>query len=84
MNAKLAKADVTVGLTVPRAKAPSVNRFFREVGALIRLEPTCIKCGCTEFNACDEGCSWSFLNKKTNEGICSSCLVPIATKAGLR
>lgn len=48
------------------------------------VEPTCLKCGCTEFNACDDGmgggCSWSFLSKANNWGICSSCLVTLANK----
>lgn len=47
-------------------------------------EPTCIKCGCTEFNACAGGCSWAFVGGVTeNYGLCSVCLVTIAKKAGL-
>jgi hypothetical protein len=62
-----------------RAKATAaVADVVAVLAKLIRIEPTCIKCGCTQFNACDEGCSWTFLNKKTNEGICSACWVDIS------
>ncbi len=37
-------------------------------------EPTCLKCGCTEFRPCAGGCAWSFLSKEHNWGICSACL----------
>jgi hypothetical protein len=49
---------------------------------LIRLEPTCIKCGCTELSPCEGGCAWSFLNPKTNEGLCSTCLETLSKQAG--
>lgn len=45
-------------------------------------EPTCIKCGCQEYSPCPEGCDWVFLNKKTNEGICSQCFGGMAVKWG--
>jgi hypothetical protein len=55
------------------ARREAVASVVAMLDKLIRFEPTCIKCGCTEYNACDEGCSWTFLNKKTNEGLCSAC-----------
>jgi hypothetical protein len=36
-------------------------------------EPTCIHCGCTYFNPCPGGCSWSVQESKTNRGLCSAC-----------
>lgn len=51
----------------------TVAAIVGELTSLIRFEPTCIKCECTTYNACNEGCSWVFLNKKTNEGVCSVC-----------
>jgi len=44
------------------------------------LEPTCVECGCTESQACPGGCSWVELNKDTNEGLCSKCVVDIAAR----
>jgi len=52
---------------------PAVDKIMRDLEKLIRFEPTCIKCGCTETNACPEGCSWVFINKQY-EGLCSVCL----------
>jgi hypothetical protein len=66
----------------PRKEA--LASAFAILDKLIRWEPTCIKCGCTEFNACDDGCGWTFLNKKTNEGLCSACVTQFAVKAKLR
>jgi len=43
-------------------------------------ELTCTKCGCTEGRACDDGCSWLKLDKKSNAGLCSSC-APVHTSA---
>lgn len=50
-----------------------IGRIIQDLNALVHQEPTCIRCGCTEFNACPEGCAWTFLNGGTNEGLCSSC-----------
>lgn len=36
-------------------------------------EPTCTECGCTEGAACEGGCSWVKLDRKTNAGLCSAC-----------
>jgi len=77
MKTKSGKVAKTEGLKVqvvgPPKKLASVARVVAEMMTLIRLEPTCIKCGCTWDNACEGGCSWTFLNKKTNEGLCSAC-----------
>ncbi len=61
-------------MAVKTLKTPgSIDAVVTLLGELIRLEPTCIRCGCTEYAPCAEGCSWVFLNKKTNEGACSAC-----------
>lgn len=55
----------------------TVAGVIEDLTKLIRIEPTCIKCGCKDNSACQgdfgEGCAWTFLNKKTNEGLCSVC-----------
>ena len=63
----------TVTATSTAKKTGDIANVIKELAKLVRLEPTCIKCGCTEFDPCDEGCAWTFLNKKTNEGLCSAC-----------
>lgn len=60
----------------------SVLDVMNQLGRLIRLEPTCIRCGCTELNACRGGCAWTFLNQKTNEGICSACFELLLDRHG--
>jgi hypothetical protein len=60
----------------------SVAAIGAALQKLVRIEPTCIKCGCTYYEPCDEGCGWAFLNKRTNEGICTACVPAIAKKAG--
>jgi hypothetical protein len=32
--------------------------------------PKCVVCGCTQFNACDEGCSWVM----REPWLCSACV----------
>jgi hypothetical protein len=44
------------------------------------LVPTCIECGCTESQACPGGCSWIELDKDTNVGLCSKCVLDIAAR----
>jgi len=43
-------------------------------------EPTCTECGCTEGMACEGGCAWVTLDKRTNAGRCSSCPRPPKAK----
>lgn len=38
-------------------------------GAPIATEPKCVRCGCTETEACADGCSWV----STDPPLCSSC-----------
>lgn len=52
------------------------------------LVPTCLVCRCTERAACSPPCSWSLLNTRTNEGLCSACharikLLPRARRSRL-
>ena len=35
----------------------------------------CIGCGCTDDDACPEGCSWLRLDREDCVGVCSSCPV---------
>lgn len=55
-----------------RARGPD-RRLYRQ--------PTCVRCGCIESNACEGGCSWIELNKNTSAGICSSCVQTSAKAA---
>ena len=41
-------------------------------------EPTCLMCSCTEMNACEGGCSWLFMSKDNNWGVCSACFETLA------
>lgn len=51
------------------------------IGQLIRdqrdqtkvKEATCIKCGCTDSKACEEGCSWVWVDRRLGRGLCSAC-----------
>jgi len=36
-------------------------------------EPACRVCGCTDHNACDEGCSWVKVAKDEAKPLCSAC-----------
>lgn len=40
-------------------------------------EPACRVCGCTEYNACDEGCSWVKV-RKGEKPLCSACAGTVA------
>ena len=42
--------------------------LLRISGRKIALSPVCRHCGCTEWKACEGGCSWS------KPGVCSSCV----------
>jgi hypothetical protein len=35
-------------------------------------EPACRVCGCTELNACEDGCSWVAVEKRSDP-LCSAC-----------
>ena len=37
------------------------------------VEAKCIKCGCTDSQACPEGCSWKWVDRDTGRGLCTSC-----------
>lgn len=34
---------------------------------------TCAGCGCTDSQACPEGCSWLGVNRRNGTGVCSNC-----------
>jgi len=36
-------------------------------------ESTCIGCGCTDNNACENGCFWKTTDRKAGIGVCSEC-----------
>jgi len=44
--------------------------------ALIVLptDSQCIRCGCTDSQACPDGCSWAVVDRHTHQGICSNCV----------
>jgi len=66
-----------------RIETPAVLKVMAEIEKLIHLEPVCIKCGCTEYDPCPEGCAWVFLNKQ-NEGLCSVCMEKLQATVGKR
>lgn len=37
------------------------------------METVCIGCGCSDFRACEEGCSWLRNDTLTLLGVCSGC-----------
>lgn len=75
------------GWDAGRSFIPRAKRLGVDVPAILKAhragnyaEPTCAKCGCTEAKACQGGCSWVKLDKKTNVGVCSAC-APVQTSA---
>ncbi len=58
---------------IKKGASNPVERIMRDIDSLVRLEPTCIRCECTEYDPCPEGCGWVFVNSR-NEGICTACL----------
>jgi len=36
-------------------------------------EVFCIGCGCSDYDACDGGCSWAAIDERAGVGICSNC-----------
>jgi ferredoxin len=43
-------------------------------GTVDLVDPsTCVGCGCTDRQACPEGCSWLGVNRLTRRGVCSNC-----------
>ena len=37
------------------------------------IESTCIRCGCTDSNACPGGCSWFIVYRRHRIGVCTRC-----------
>ena len=35
---------------------------------------TCVSCGCTDAQACPNGCSWITVDRTLGMGVCSSCV----------
>lgn len=36
-------------------------------------EAECVKCGCSDYAACPEGCAWVVVDRNEGVGVCSSC-----------
>lgn len=36
------------------------------------MDATCLACGCTDSNACEEGCSWQYVCRIRQVGICNN------------
>jgi len=36
-------------------------------------EAQCIRCGCTDSQACDEGCAWTVVDYEAGVGVCDAC-----------
>jgi hypothetical protein len=34
---------------------------------------TCVGCGCTDREGCEQGCTWLGVNRANATGVCSSC-----------
>jgi hypothetical protein len=37
------------------------------------MEAKCVKCGCTDSRACEDGCTWVVVNRLLGQGVCSTC-----------
>lgn len=48
-----------------------INRHQRVV--VQDRETRCLFCGCTDSNACGQGCAWLVRSKAKDWGICSGC-----------
>lgn len=63
-------------------RAQTAKRVFSE---LLEREATtpgdarCTGCGCTDSQACPEGCYWLAVNRRTGTGVCSSCTDQLST-----
>jgi hypothetical protein len=55
-----------------RAKKPANEQRPLQPGDVAR----CVKCGCTDSQACEGGCSWVYVKKRRQEGLCSACATP--------
>lgn len=40
---------------------------------MAKWESRCRVCGCTDSNACADGCSWVWVDRDAGIGVCSSC-----------
>lgn len=53
---------------------PEVQRSESHRGAQVTgLVAMCINCGCTDLEACADGCSWLAVDRKQRRGVCSKC-----------
>ncbi|WP_152633155.1 hypothetical protein [Aliarcobacter butzleri] len=37
------------------------------------FETICVNCGCSDYRACSDGCSWIDMESSESLGICSNC-----------
>jgi hypothetical protein len=43
---------------------------------VLSTDSQCIRCGCTDSQACEGGCSWAVVDRNVRQGICSNCVDP--------
>jgi hypothetical protein len=41
-----------------------------------KRDSICVRCGCTDSQACEGGCSWAVVDRNVHQGICSNCADP--------
>lgn len=54
--------------TTPLADTPNIVKVNTH-----KAEATCLRCGCTDSQACPEGCHWITVDRQTQTGLCSNC-----------
>jgi predicted Fe-S protein YdhL (DUF1289 family) len=46
------------------------NRLFEALSGPVA---TCVGCGCTDHEACSDGCTWLDVDYDEQSGVCSNC-----------
>ena len=54
--------------TTPLADTPNIMKVNTR-----KTEATCLRCGCTDSQACPGGCHWITIDRQTQTGLCSKC-----------
>lgn len=62
-----------------QAELEAIDARLQFIETIARGESVCVLCGCSDFNACPEGCSWSFVFPSAPVGVCSSCITEFRT-----
>lgn len=70
----LAEADAMLRAAFEYLRDRGLARLVTDAyGEQIQLVFRCERCGCTDTQACPDGCYWVSLEPMTGTGICSAC-----------